>query len=172
LITDLLDHAQVEAGQMLALQPVAFAPEQLVADLHATLTPSAEAKGLTLTIELHPDVPPCLIGDPGRLRQILFNLVGNAIKFTEHGTIAVQIARPDAEHWMLQVTDTGRGIAVDDQARLFEPFYRAGPQAGAGLGLSIVSHLVKLMNGKIEVSSEVDRGTTVHVVLPLIEPQT
>ena len=87
-------------------------------------------------------MPPCLIGDPGRLRQILFNLVGNAIKFTEHGTIAVQIARPDADHWMLQVTDTGRGIALDDQARLFEPFYRAGPQAGAGLGLSIVSHLV------------------------------
>ena len=162
----------MEAGQMLALQPVAFAPEQLVADLHATLTPSAEAKGLTLTIELHPDVPPCLIGDPGRLRQILFNLVGNAIKFTEHGTIAVQIARPDAEHWMLQVTDTGRGIAVDDQARLFEPFYRAGPQAGAGLGLSIVKHLVELMQGQIEVSSEIDRSTTVRVVLPLIEPHT
>jgi signal transduction histidine kinase len=71
---------------------------------------------------------------------------------------------------MLQVTDTGRGIAVDDQARLFEPFYRAGPQAGAGLGLSIVKHLVELMNGQIEVSSEIDRGTTVRVVLPLIEP--
>ena len=172
LITDLLDHAQVEAGQVLTLQPVAFAPEQLVADLHATLMPSAEAKGLTLTIELHPDVPLCLIGDLGGLRQILFNLVGNAIKFTEHGSVRVQIARLDVEHWLLQVTDTGRGIAPEDQARLFEPFYRAGPQAGAGLGLSIVEHLVTLMNGKIEVSSEIDRGTAVRVVLPLIEPHT
>ena len=172
LITDLLDHAQVEAGQVLALQPVAFSPEQLVADLHATLTPSAEAKGLTLAIDLRSEVPPCLISDPGRLRQILFNLVGNAIKFTTRGTIAVQITRSDGDHWVLQVADTGRGIAPEDQARLFEPFYRAGPQAGAGLGLSIVKHLVTLMNGKIEVSSEIDRGTTVRVVLPLIEPQT
>ena len=77
------------------------------------MSPSAEAKGLTLTIDLRPEVPPRLIGDPERLRQILFNLVGNAIKFTEHGTIDVQIARPDAEHWSLQVTDTGRGIALD-----------------------------------------------------------
>ena len=167
LITDLLDHAQVEAGQVLALQPVAFSPEQLVADLHATLTPSAEAKGLTLAIDLRSEVPPCLISDPGRLRQILFNLVGNAIKFTTRGTIAVQITRSDGDHWVLQVADTGRGIAPEDQARLFEPFYRAGPQAGAGLGLSIVSHLVTLMNGKIEVSSEVDRGTCIQVVLPL-----
>jgi signal transduction histidine kinase len=172
LITDLLVHAQVEAGQVLTLQPVVFSPTQLDSDLQVALLPSAEAKGLTLTIELHPDMPPCLIGDPGRLRQILFNLVGNAIKFTERGTIAVQIARPDGDHWLLQVTDTGRGIAVDNRAHLFEPFYRAGLHAGVGLGLSIVKHLVTLMNGKIEVSSEVDRGTCIQVVLPLIEPRT
>jgi PAS domain S-box-containing protein len=170
LITDLLDHAQVEAGQVLALQPVAFAPTQLVSDLQIALLPSAEAKGLAFTIDVRPEVPPRLIGDPGRLRQILFNLVGNAIKFTEHGTIAVQIARPDGNHWILQVADTGRGIAPEDQAHLFEPFYRAGPHAGAGLGLSIVSHLVELMNGQIEVSSKIDRGTCIQVVLPLIEP--
>ena len=170
LITDLLDHAQIEAGQMLALQPVAFAPEQLAADLNATLSSSAEAKGLTLAIDLRPEVPPRLIGDPERLRQILFNLVGNAIKFTEHGSVQVEIARLDGEHWMLQVTDTGRGIPPDDQARLFEPFYRSGPHAGAGLGLSIVKHLVDLMQGQIEVSSELDRGTRLRVVLPLIEP--
>ena len=108
----------------------------MVADLYATLTPSAEAKGLTPAIDLRLEVPSCLIGDPGRLRQILFNLIGNAIKFTERGTIAVQIARADDKHWLLQVTDTGRGIAPDDQARLFEPFYRAGPQAGAGFGFN------------------------------------
>jgi two-component system, OmpR family, phosphate regulon sensor histidine kinase PhoR len=144
LITDLLDHAQVEAGQVLTLQPVVFSPTQLVSDLQVALLPSAEAKGLTLAIDLRPEVPSCLIGDPGRLRQILFNLVGNAIKFTEHGGVQVQIARLDVEHWLFQVADTGRGIAPDDQARLFEPFYRAGPQAGAGLGLSIVKHLVTL----------------------------
>jgi two-component system phosphate regulon sensor histidine kinase PhoR len=172
LITDLLDHAQIEAGQMLALQPMTFSLEQFVADVSALLLPTAEAKGLTFTIEVRPDMPLCLIGDPERLRQILFNLVGNAIKFTEQGGVQVQIARLGVDQWSLQVTDTGRGIAPDDQARLFEPFYRAGPQAGAGLGLSIVKHLVDLMQGPIEVSSEIDRGTNMRVVLPLIEPNT
>ena len=170
LITDLLDHAQIEAGQMLALQPVAFSLDQFTADARALLLPTAEVKGLTFTIDVRPDMTKCLIGDPERLRQILFNLVGNAIKFTERGGVQVQIARVDSERWMLQVTDTGRGIAPDDQPRLFEPFYRAGPHAGAGLGLSIVKHLVDLMQGTIEVSSEVDQGTHICVVLPLIEP--
>jgi two-component system, NarL family, capsular synthesis sensor histidine kinase RcsC len=172
LITDLLDHAQIEAGQMLALQPVSFSLEQFVADVSALLLPTAEAKGLTFTIEVRSDMPMLLIGDPERLRQVLFNLVGNAIKFTARGTVCVQIARMDGEHWTLKVVDTGRGIASDDQAQLFEPFYRAGPQAGAGLGLSIVKHLVDLMDGKIEVTSEIDQGTNMRVVLPLIEPNT
>ena len=115
-------------------------------------------------------MPPRLIGDPERLKQILFNLTGNAIKFTEHGTVAVQIARPDVEHWAVVVTDTGRGIAPDDQAQVFEPFYRNGPQAGAGLGLSIVKYLVESMQGTLDVNSVVDHGTTIRVVLPLIEP--
>lgn len=170
LITDLLDHAQIEAGQMLTLQPMAFQPAQLAADLQAALGSSAAAKGLTLTIDLQPDLPATLIGDPARLQQILFNLVGNAIKFTEHGAVEVQIGRLDCEQWSLQVTDMGRGIALDDQAKLFEPFHRAGPHAGAGLGLSIVKHLVDLMHGQIDVRSEIDRGTTIRVVLPLIEP--
>jgi len=169
LITDLLDHAQIEAGQLLVLQPIPFAPAALLDDLRATLSPTAEAKGLILTLDWNPDVPPQLIGDPERLKQILFNLTGNAIKFTEHGTVAVQIARPDVEHWALVVTDTGRGIAPDDQARLFEPFYRAGSNAGAGLGLSIVKHLVESMKGTIEVNSALDQGTTIRVILPLIE---
>jgi PAS domain S-box-containing protein len=172
LITDLLDQAQIEAGQMLALQPVTFSLEQIVADVSALLLPTAEAKGLTFTIEVCPEVPTRLIGDPERLQQILFNLVGNAIKFTEHGSVQVQIARLDCEHWSLQVTDSGRGIALDDQARLFEPFYRAGPQAGNGLGLSIVKHLVDLMQGQIEMASELDRGTSMRIVLPLIEANT
>jgi signal transduction histidine kinase len=151
---------------------VTFSLQQFVDDVSALLLPTAEAKGLTLTIEVRPDMPMLLIGDPERLRQILFNLAGNAIKFTAHGTVCVQIARSDADHWLLQVTDTGRGIAPDDQARLFEPFYRAGPHAGAGLGLSIVKHLVDLMHGQIEVTSEIDRGTNMRVVLPLIEPNT
>jgi PAS domain S-box-containing protein len=170
LITDLLDHAQIEAGQMLAVQSVAFSPEQFAADACAVLAPTADAKGLTFTIDVCPDMPARLIGDPARLRQILFNLVGNAVKFTECGGVQVQIARVEIEYWMLQVTDTGRGMAPDDQPRLFEPFYRAGPHAGAGLGLSIVKHLVDLMQGTIEVSSELDQGTTMRVILPLIEP--
>ena len=170
LITDLLDHAQLEAGQLLVLQPVSFVPAALLDDLRAALSPTAEAKGLSLTLDQSPDMPPCLIGDPERLKQILFNLTGNALKFTEHGTVAVQITRPDPKHWALVVTDTGRGLAPDDQARLFEPFYRAGSNAGAGLGLSIVKHLVESMQGTIEVNSALDQGTTIRVVLPLIEP--
>ena len=112
----------------------------------------------------------CLSGGPERLQQILFNLTGNALKFTEHGTVAVQITRPDPKHWALVVTDTGRGLAPEDQAQVFEPFYRNGPQAGAGLGLSIVKHLVESMQGTIEIRSRPDHGTTFRVVLPLIEP--
>ena len=170
LITDLLDHAQIEAGQMLTLQPVVFSLEQFVVDARALLTPTAAAKSLRFMIDVCPDMSECLTGDPERLRQILFNLVGNAIKFTEHGGVQVQIARSDADHWSLQVTDTGRGIAPEDQARLFESFYRAGPQAGAGLGLSIVKHLVELIHGQIEVTSEIDQGTSMRIMLPLIEP--
>lgn len=169
LITDLLDHAQIEAGQLLVLQPMSFAPATLLDDLRATLSPAAEAKGLILTLDRSPEVPPQLIGDPERLKQILFNLTGNAIKFTEQGEVRVQITRPDVEHWALVVTDTGRGIAPDDQAQVFEPFYRAGPQAGAGLGLSIVKHLVESMQGTLDVNSVVDHGTTIRVILPLIE---
>lgn len=170
LITDLLDHAQIEAGQMLTLQPIAFSLEQFVTAANTLLSPTAEAKGLTFSIDVCPEMPARTIGDPERLQQILFNLVGNAIKFTEHGGVQVQIARENANHWRLQVADTGRGIALDDQAKLFEPFYRAGQQAGTGLGLSIVKHLVDLMQGQIDVCSEIDRGTTIRVVLPLIEP--
>ncbi len=97
LITDLLDQAQIESGQLLVLQPIPFAPAVLLDDLRATLSLTAEAKGLTLTLGLSPDVPLQLIGDPERLKQVLFNLVGDAIKLTEHGTVAVQIDRPDAE---------------------------------------------------------------------------
>ena len=170
LITDLLDHAQIEAGQMLALQSVIFSPAQLIEEVQATLSTSAEAKGLAFTIDLCSEVPSRLIGDPARLRQILFNLVGNAIKFTERGSVQGQIARPDANHWSLQVTDTGRGIALDDQAHVFEPFYRSGPHAGAGLGLSIVKHLVELMQGTLAVSSVIEQGTRIQITLPLIEP--
>ena len=163
LITDLLDHAQIEAGQLLVLQPIPFAPAALLDDLRATLSSTAEAKGLSLTLDRSPEVPPQLIGDPERLKQILFNLTGNAIKFTEHGTVAVQITRSDVEHWALVVTDTGRGIAPDDQAQVFEPFYRAGSNAGAGLGLSIVKHLVESMQGTLAVNSVIDHGTTFRV---------
>ncbi len=134
LITDLLDHAQIEAGQLLVLQPVPFAPAALLDDLRATLSSSAEAKGLTLTLDLSPDVPPHLIGDPERLKQILFNLTGNAIKFTERGTVAVQIARSDAEHWRLQVTDTGRGIAPDDQDSPVRAVLSGGARGRRGAG--------------------------------------
>ena len=171
LVNDLLDRARLEAGK-LKLQSVSFSPRQLLDDLLSTTTPIAKAKHLEVVTHIAPTVPGALQGDPQRLLQILINLVGNAIKFTDQGAITVKLDRPDEAHWSLQVSDTGMGIAPDEQEHVFDVFQQADSSitrqhGGAGLGLSIVKQLVTLMGGTIELVSVVGQGSLFTVTLPL-----
>ena len=131
----------------------------------------AQHKSLELAVHIHADVPDALIGDPGRLRQVLTNLVGNAIKFTERGEVVVhvepQAIEADAVALHFAVTDTGVGVPVDKQAVIFEAFAQADTSTtrtfgGTGLGLAIASELVSLMGGTIWLDSEVGVGSTFH----------
>ncbi|MDY7079690.1 MAG: ATP-binding protein, partial [Chloroflexota bacterium] len=122
------------------------------------------------------DVPAVLPGDRQRLHQILVNLVGNAIKFTDEGTIQVRVYRPDAVHWVLEVSDTGCGVPLADQPYVFDPFRQVDSSAtrehdGSGLGLSIVKQLTNLMGGEITLASRVGRGSTFTIILPLVPIQ-
>jgi signal transduction histidine kinase len=127
-----------------------------------------------LTCEVTDDMPPTLIGDNERVKQILSNLVGNAIKFTTEGAISIRIYSPDPDHWALDVADSGPGIPREAQAHLFEAFWQGDdsvtPQygKGVGLGLAIVRQLVNAMHGEIRLQSEMGHGSTFTIVLPLI----
>ena len=171
LVSELLDQAKLKAGK-LKLDNQPFAPKSFVDDVLSKMSVLAQAKGLALTTDIAPDVPTTLCGDPTRLQQILVNLVSNAVKFTQTGSVQIRVYRPTAEHWALQVTDTGPGIPAEAQAYIFEPFGQVDGSAtrlhtGTGLGLSIVKQLTTLMSGKITVSSEVGEGSTFTVILPL-----
>lgn len=116
-----------------------------------------------------------MLGDPLRLQQIVINLVSNAIKYSDAGSITIETGRVGQESWSFSVRDQGRGIAETDLGNIFEPFWQAEDSArtsafGVGLGLSIVQQFVDLMNGKIEVTSELGQGTVFTVTLPLLLP--
>jgi PAS domain S-box-containing protein len=171
-INNLLNQAQIEAGKM-TLSPTSFTPTELVGHVQSVIGVLAHAKGLRLTSDIAPDMPLTLLGDIRWLRQVLLNLVSNALKFTERGSVHVHIYRPDETHWALQVTDTGCGISVEAQSYIFDPFRQVDgsvtrEQLGVGLGLSIVKQLTNLMGGYITLTSEVGRGSTFTIVLPLI----
>jgi PAS domain S-box-containing protein len=171
LVNDLLDRARLEAGRLnLVITP--FFPAALLEELLSVTGQLARAKNLELNISIASDLPPTLSGDSPRLMQILINLVTNAIKFTEHGSVTVKLERTDDTHWSLQVIDTGIGIPPDDQPHIFDAFRQVDNSAtrkhgGAGLGLSIVKQLVTLMGGEITLNSQLGRGTTFSVILPI-----
>ncbi len=171
-INNLLDQAQLEAGRV-TLDKTEFSPTELLSDVELSMTPLASRKGLKLTTELSTDVPRELMGDPNRLNQIISNLVVNAIKFTDQGGVKVRLCRPDADHWALQVSDTGPGISAEAQDRIFEAFWQVDGSStrkvtrGVGLGLSIVKQLTALMDGQVTVQSEVGSGSTFTVTLPI-----
>ncbi|MFP5240248.1 MAG: PAS domain-containing sensor histidine kinase [Acidobacteriota bacterium] len=175
LLGDILDLSSLEEGR-LGLAPAPFAPASLAAALEELFAPAAREAGITLECTVAPDVPPLLAGDEPRVRQILFNLVGNAVKFTARGHVRVEINRlpgagPQGERLLFLVEDTGPGISDAQLKDIFEPFVQGEGSylrqyQGAGLGLSIVRRLVKLMGGSLEVESEEDRGTSVYLVLP------
>ena len=171
IIDDILDLSKIEAGKM-EIEHLPLAPLQLVEGVADTLASHAHRKNLSFTTYVDPSVPPAIMGDPVRLRQVLFNLIGNAIKFTEHGSVSVQLTTEGPGSVNLSVMDTGIGLDEAACARLFNPFVQADATTtrrfgGTGLGLSICRRLVELMGGSIGVDSAVGRGSTFWVRLPL-----
>jgi signal transduction histidine kinase/DNA-binding response OmpR family regulator len=167
-IEDILDFTKIEARK-LELEPVYFSLRELVGDTLKTVGVTAAQKGLELAFSFEPDVPDRVWGDPLRLRQILINLVGNAIKFTSQGHVVVRCSREsgrgDDLALRFAVSDTGQGIDAHKRATIFEPFANAEPSTtrtygSSGLGLSIVARLVDAMGGTITVDSEPGRGST------------
>ncbi len=174
LINDLLDQAQMEAGKLtIHNQPVRIA--DLLDSLHAVMDKVASDKKVALTSGMDPNLPAIVIGDSARLQQILINLVGNAIKFTDYGKVHVRLFHQE-EAWGIEVSDTGRGIPTADLPHIFETFRQVENDAtrsygGFGLGLSIVKQLVSLMNGEIGVVSTPGEGSVFTVLLPLAIPE-
>lgn len=171
MVSDLLDAARLESHRI-QLRNGEFSPELLLRQVQGQLALLAERKKIALTTELDPNVPQTLIGDANRLTQILNNLTGNAIKFTQQGGVHIRLSCADSDHWSLSVSDTGCGIPADALVYIFEPFRQVNDQAtrdkgGVGLGLSIVQQLVQLMNGQIRVESTVGAGSTFTVTLPI-----
>jgi two-component system sensor histidine kinase/response regulator len=167
LLNDILDFSKIEAGK-LSLDPQLFGLQQMIADCMKALSLRAHQKGLELAFEVAADVPEQMVGDPGRLRQIIMNLTGNAIKFTEHGEVVLSVIRePQADGLILRFTirDSGIGIPADKLAKIFVAFEQADSSTtrvygGTGLGLSISRRLVELMHGRIWVESEVGVGSS------------
>ena len=175
VINDLLDFSKVESGK-LALDPHDFHLDECLGDTLKPLALRAHKIGLELAYEIDANVPRLVIGDSGRLRQVLINLVGNAIKFTSKGEIAIRVALEqltEGEACLhVTVADTGIGIPGDRLQAVFEPFVQADGSTsrkygGTGLGLTISTRLVNLMGGKIWVESEVGKGTTFHFTMTL-----
>lgn len=170
LLNDILDFSKVEAGK-LELESIDFPLRDSLGDAMHTFGLRAAEKGVELTYLVPPDVPDTLIGDPGRLRQIIINLVGNALKFTEHGEIVVAVTVDVLEESQVDlhfvVSDTGIGIPVEKQKQIFEAFSQADSSTtrrygGTGLGLTISMQLVKLMGGTLWVESEAGQGSEFH----------
>jgi signal transduction histidine kinase/CheY-like chemotaxis protein len=175
VINDILDFSKVEAG-MLDLDSKEFALGQVLGDTMSTLAVRAHGKGLELALRVAPNTPDLLIGDAGRLRQVLVNLVGNAIKFTEHGEVIVDVAEEsstdDQVVLYFSVRDSGLGIPADKHQRIFDAFAQADSSTtrqygGTGLGLTISAKLVGMMGGHIRLDSKEGKGSTFHFTVRL-----
>ena len=175
VINDILDFSKIEAGK-LAIEEVGFDIQRTLAETLKTMALRAHEKGLELVSDMATELPVRVIGDPGRLRQIVLNLVGNAIKFTEKGEIVVRLAVDslDGRRATIRVSvrDTGVGIAPEKQAHIFDAFAQADTSTtrkygGTGLGLTISNRLVQLMGGRLWVESQPGRGSTFFFTLEL-----
>jgi signal transduction histidine kinase/CheY-like chemotaxis protein/HPt (histidine-containing phosphotransfer) domain-containing protein len=173
VINDVLDFSKIEAGK-LELDPIDFNLQDRVGEDMRAMASRCDQKGLELTCQISSDIPAYVVGDPGRIRQILINLVGNAIKFTQEGEVVVRAecaSRSDDELELhFTVKDTGIGISADKQCLIFEAFAQADGSTtrnygGTGLGLAISSQLAGLMGGRIWVESTVGKGSTFHFTI-------
>jgi signal transduction histidine kinase/CheY-like chemotaxis protein len=170
VINDILDFSKIEAGKM-TLEHIPFSLSQLLDEVRKLMAPQASAKGLTLQCKRAESVPAVAVGDPARLRQVLVNLLGNAVKFTSHGSVTLEVTQisselPDQQaNLHFRVRDTGIGIPAESQQTIFEAFGQADGSVtrrfgGTGLGLTICSQLVQLMGGRIWVESTQGVGST------------
>ncbi len=173
LLNDILDFEKIERGGM-SLESVSFKLEKLVQDVRILMSGHAAQKGIALNTHIDEDVPVAVIGDPTRLRQILLNLVNNAIKFTDEGNVMVKVSRHESNPFLLSfsVIDTGIGISKEAQMKLFTPFAQAESSTsrkygGTGLGLSISQKLIEAMGGVISVKSDKGKGTTISFSVKL-----
>ncbi len=179
LLGDILDLSRIEAGGM-TLHAQSFRLDDVLSSISETFAPLSAEKNVPISIVVHDGVPPVLVGDEVRVRQILFNLVGNAMKFTERGQVGVEVslltsAGADTARILLMVEDTGSGVPDSKIGVICSPFTQASSELsrsyqGAGLGLAITRHLVFAMGGTLVFDSEEDRGTAVYVTLPLGVP--
>ncbi len=174
IINDLLDLSKIEAGK-LTLENIPFSPRTELEDVLELLAVQAESKQLELIGKVEPDVPDCVVGDPGRFRQVLMNLVGNGIKFTSQGQVLVslEVSGSNDQQITLQcaVADTGIGISLQNQEAIFEPFVQEDGSTtrrfgGTGLGLAICRRIVHQMGGKIGVRSTPNVGSTFTFSVP------
>jgi two-component system sensor histidine kinase/response regulator len=176
ILNDILDLSKMQAGKV-ELHPVRFELDDVLHAVATIMSVSAGDKDLELAIGVDPDVPRSLVGDPLRLQQVLINLAGNAIKFTEHGEVSLRVGRlpsPAGGPTLLRfsVRDTGIGLSEEQVARLFSPFTQADPSTtrrfgGTGLGLTIAKGLIELLGGTIRVHSAPGAGSEFHVTVPL-----
>ena len=175
LLNDILDFSKIESGRLdFAREP--FRLREQIGDILKTLAVNAQEKNVELVYHIEPEVPDAYLGDPGRLRQILINLLGNSLKFTEEGEVAlhIRLEEQDGQSARLRfaVMDTGIGIAQEDQESIFESFSQADSSitrryGGTGLGLSISSRLIEMMGGRIWLESELGRGSTFYFTVQL-----
>lgn len=172
MINEILDFSKIEAGH-LSLETVPTAVEETVSSVVALFKPRAEAKGLALTHHVDERVPAWIMVDAGRLRQILLNMIANAIKFTDQGSVAVRVSAT-VDQLFFEVIDTGCGLSDAQQQHLFEPFHQADASVarrygGTGLGLAICKRLSEAMQGQLSVDSQPGKGSTFRCQLPLVE---
>ncbi|MES2596119.1 MAG: response regulator [Verrucomicrobiota bacterium] len=171
LINDVLDLSKIEAGHMdIKVAPVRV--QDLVDELRRTFEPIAGQKGLSLQVEIAPNIPEAIQTDAQRLVQVLKNLISNALKFTERGSVTLRVRNETGERLAFRVQDTGIGIADEHQRIVFEPFRQADgttnrKYGGTGLGLSISRELMRLLGGEIQLESELGRGSTFTVLSPV-----
>ncbi|MGB1581301.1 MAG: ATP-binding protein, partial [Nevskiales bacterium] len=177
LLNDILDLSKIEAGQM-SLREDDFDLQALIKQVLQLARGNAEGKGLALTLELDEAVPQWQYGDAVRLRQVLSNLVGNAVKFTDHGSITLYagVDPNNDKNLLLTVADTGVGIAAEQQERIFDEFAQADESStrraeGTGLGLAICQRLVGMMGGRLWLESEFGKGSRFSFSIPLQAPK-
>ncbi|MES9939210.1 MAG: ATP-binding protein [Candidatus Thiodiazotropha sp. 6PLUC2] len=179
IIDDILDFSKMEAGKV-KLENSNFSLASMLNSVHVLFTPKAAEKGLNLSTNIADDIPHVLYGDPSRLRQILINLVGNAIKFTDHGQVSVNIQKQtqknDRVGLQITIQDSGIGISQQQQDQLFQPFQQCDGSitrhyGGTGLGLVIAKRLVNLMGGSISLESTLGEGSTFTISIYLTKPQ-